>query len=102
MNEEDQILEIVELKRGRKNLNKALRWKWYDMTFAITDVYFVCDSLKKYLDGGNILYLLHAGFMGFFYAAFLYYSRLNSEIIDNNLDKDIELEEYLEQEELSK
>lgn len=100
MNEEN--LKIVELKRGREKVNKALRWKIYDMCLATMDVFLVCDSLKKYMDNKNIFDLLYACFMTLCYAGFIYYSRAQTEIIDNNLDKDIELEDLLEKEELSK
>lgn len=100
MNEE--TLKIVELKRGRKKVNKALRSKIYDMCLATMDVFLVCDSLKKYMDNKNIFDLLYACFMTLCYAGFIYYSRAQTEIIDNNLDKDIELEDLLEKEELSK
>ena len=98
----EENLKIVELKRGRKKVNKALRWKIYDMCLATMDVFLVCDSLKKYMDNKNIFDLLYACFMTFCYAGFLYFSRFNTETIENNLDKDIELEDLLEKEELSK
>lgn len=102
MNDEEKKLKIVEMKKCRREVNKALAYKSFDALFACTDAYCVCAHLKEYMKNGNISSLLLAICMLGCYIIMLQDSRKNTEKINNNLDKEIDLEELLDKEELSK
>ena len=99
---EKEILKIVELKKSHKKVNKALIAKVYNSVFAVFAALAGCGCLKNYIDNGNWFSLSYSIFMLVYYINFLLHSRRNTDIINENLDKDIDYEELMDEVELSK
>lgn len=98
----EESLKIVEMKECRKKVNKALIFKSIESLFTVTNAWLVCKYLKDFIENGKWNDLLLSICMLYWYMCMIKESRKSTEVINNNLDTEIDLEELVEQEGLSR
>ncbi len=99
---EEEKLKIVEMKKTKKEVNKALLNKSIDIVLAAVSAACVCFEAAKYVDTNEFSCIPFALLLLNSYAYFLTRARKNTEIVNNNLDKELDLEELVEYQGLSK
>ena len=99
---EDEKLTIVEMKKTKKEVNKALLFKAFDALLAVGAAWCTCYQVNEFVDKGTFISIPLALAMLNSYAYFLKRSRKYTKTIDNNLDKELDLEELVEYKGLAK
>ena len=99
---EQEKLKIVEMKKTRREVNKALLFKACDVLLGVGAAWCTCYQVHELVDKGTFISIPLALAMLNSYAYFLKRSRKHTEVIDENLDKELDLEELVEWQGLSK
>ncbi len=93
---EQEKLKIVEMKKTRKEVNKALLGKTFDAALAVVAAWATCYEVHDFAQNGTLAAIPIALLMLNNFAFFLKRARTNNDIIDENLDKELDLEELVE------
>lgn len=99
---EDEKLKIIEIKKCRKKINKALLSKCADMFFATGSVWYACINVRNFIESRNVNDLAVALCMLFCYVNLLKFYHKDTDIINTTLDEEIDLEKLVEKEGLTK
>lgn len=100
--EEEKKLKIVEMKKTQKEVNNALLWKVGNMTLAAAEAWGFCYNVKEFMDKGTLVSIPIALLMLNWFIGNLKRARENTNVINANLDKEIDLEEAVEKEGLTR
>ncbi len=90
---EEEKLKIVEMKKCCKKVNRALFSKCLNMFLAAISSWAICYDVQEFIEDGKVKDLALAFCMLYCFIEFLKRSREKTEIINENLNKEIELEE---------
>ena len=87
---EDGTLKIVEIKKDHKKVNKTLLAKCFNMALAAIEAWGVCYEAHEFLETKEIRNVVFALCMLYCYYSSLKRSRENTEVINDNLDKELD------------
>lgn len=94
----DGTLKIVEIKKDHKKLKKALLSKCFNSGLVVLEAWCVCFEAHEFLETKKISNLVLTFCMLYWYYQCLKRCREDTEVINDNLDKELDLEEQVEEE----
>ena len=93
---EEESLKIVEMKKSRRKINKALLSKSFMMLFASGSAWCVCNEIHNFTEKGTLISIPYSLLMLYCFAEFLQWARKDTDYINDNLDAELDLEEEVE------